>query len=88
MSKSEVEIPSFLPEYLKEDYIALTSKHLFGNLVPYNFPLPEKRKGHRKKMFTEIQILEIKKLYSEGVSKNKIAKIFHCNEKTIRNYLK
>jgi len=53
-----------------------------------NQTLSELKQGHRKKMFTEIQVAEIKRLYSAGVSKNKIAKIFHCSEKTIRNYLK
>lgn len=48
----------------------------------------EFKQGHRKRMFNDSQIEELKELYSKGVSKNKIAKMFGSSEKTIRNYLK
>lgn len=44
--------------------------------------------GHRKKIFNNQQIEEIKQMYQNGISKNQIAKKFNCSEKTIRNYLK
>lgn len=44
--------------------------------------------GHRKKIFNDEQTKKIKQLYQNGMSKNKIAKMFNCSEKTIRNYLK
>lgn len=44
--------------------------------------------GHRKKIFTNQQLEEIKQMYKDGISKNQIAKKFKCSEKTIRNYLK
>ncbi len=48
----------------------------------------EFKKGHRKKMFNDEKVEEIKALYANGLSKNKIAKMYGCSEKTIRNYLK
>lgn len=48
----------------------------------------EFKQGHRKKMFNDAEIENIKKLYDKGMSKNKIAKLKGCSEKTIRNYLK
>lgn len=48
----------------------------------------EFKQGHRKKIFDQNQINEIKEMYFGGISKNKIAKHFGCSEKTIRNYLK
>lgn len=45
--------------------------------------------GVKPKMFNEEEQEQIKKLfYIDKMSKNKIAKIMKCNEKTIRNYLK
>jgi DNA-binding NarL/FixJ family response regulator len=48
----------------------------------------EFKQGHRKKMFNEEQVEEIKQLYADGISKSQIAKMYKCSEKTIRNYLK
>lgn len=48
----------------------------------------EFKQGHRKRMFSDGDVEEIKKLHSKGISKNKIAKMYGCSEKTIRNYLK
>ncbi|MDU6274084.1 MAG: helix-turn-helix domain-containing protein [Peptostreptococcaceae bacterium] len=48
----------------------------------------EFKQGHRKRMFNDEDVEEIKKLYATGISKNQIAKIKGCSEKTIRNYLK
>lgn len=48
----------------------------------------EFKQGHRKKMFNDAEIKDIKELYDKGMSKNKIAKLKGCSEKTIRNYLK
>lgn len=53
-----------------------------------NKSAPVRMIGGRKKIFTDSQIAEIEKCYSEGKSKRAIAKIFSCSEKTIRNYLK
>ena len=39
-------------------------------------------------MFNEEQVEKIKQLYADGMSKNQIAKMYRCSEKTIRNYLK
>lgn len=44
-------------------------------------------RGHRKKLFTEKEIEKMKNLKSQGTSNRRIAKIFSCDEKTIRNYL-
>lgn len=43
--------------------------------------------GHRHKMFSNKDIENIKNLKKQGISNRKIAKIYHCDEKTIRNYL-
>lgn len=43
--------------------------------------------GHRHKIFTNQDIENIKDLKKQGLSNRKIAKIYHCDEKTIRNYL-
>ena len=48
----------------------------------------EFKQGHRKRMFNEEQVEKIKQLYADGMSKNQIAKMYRCSEKTIRNYLK
>ena len=48
----------------------------------------EFKQGHRKRMFNDAEVKEIKKLYTNGISKNQITKIKGCSEKTIRNYLK
>lgn len=48
----------------------------------------KKNQGHRKKMFSDAEVIEIKKMYNSGVSKRQIAVYFGCSEKTIRNYLK
>lgn len=45
-------------------------------------------RGRRPKMFTAEQIEKIKQLKKQGKSNVQIAKICHCSEKTIRNYLK
>ena len=45
-------------------------------------------RGRRPKMFTTEQIEKIKQLKKQGKSNVQIAKIYHCSEKTIRNYLK
>ena len=39
-------------------------------------------------MFNTEEVKKIKDLYAIGLSKNKIAKMYGCSEKTIRNYLK
>lgn len=44
--------------------------------------------GHRHKIFSAERIGEIKRLKMQGLSNRRIAKIFGCDEKTIRNYLK
>jgi len=45
--------------------------------------------GHRKKIFSEEKFLELcENYFSDGMSKNAIAKKFKVDEKTIRNYLK
>ncbi len=45
--------------------------------------------GVKPKMFNKEQEEQIKKMfYVNKMSKNKIAKVMKCNEKTIRNYLK
>ena len=44
--------------------------------------------GHRHKMFSATEVIEIQKMYNSGVSKRQIAVHFGCSEKTIRNYLK
>ena len=46
------------------------------------------KQGTRKKLFDEIDIDNILQMSRNGLSKRKIAKIYHCDEKTIRNYLK
>lgn len=46
------------------------------------------KRGHRKKMFSSIEVQNIKDLKLKGFSNCKIAEIYHCSEKTIRNYLK
>ena len=48
----------------------------------------EFKQGHRKRMFNKEQVEQIKQLYADGMSKNQIAKMYRCSEKTIRNYLK
>lgn len=48
----------------------------------------EFKQGHRKRMFNDEDVEKIKELHSTGLSKNKIAKMYKCSEKTIRNYLK
>lgn len=48
----------------------------------------EFKQGHRKKMFSDAEVEKIKDLHTKGMSKNKIAKMYGCSEKTIRNYLK
>lgn len=48
----------------------------------------EFKQGHRKKMFTQEQIEEMVKLKEQGLSNVKIGKIYHCDESTIRRYLK
>lgn len=45
-------------------------------------------RGRKPKIFTTEQIKEIKQLKKQGKSNVQIAKIYHCSEKTIRNYLK
>ena len=44
--------------------------------------------GHRHKMFSDLEVNEIKNMYNSGISKRQIAVHFGCSEKTIRNYLK
>lgn len=44
--------------------------------------------GKRKKMFTESDIENMRKLLADGNSKREIARTMGCSEKTIRNYLK
>lgn len=44
--------------------------------------------GRRKKIFNQNDIIKIKEMSKNGISNRKIAKEFHCSEKTIRNYLK
>ncbi len=46
------------------------------------------QRGHRKKMFNNKDIEEIRKLKEENTSNRQIAKILKCDEKTIRNYLR
>lgn len=46
------------------------------------------KQGTRKKLLNEIDIDNILQMSRNGLSKRKIAKIYHCDEKTIRNYLK
>lgn len=46
------------------------------------------KRGVKKKLFDEIDIDNILEMSKSGLSNRKIAKIYHCDEKTIRNYLK
>lgn len=46
------------------------------------------KRGTRKKLFNSIDVDNMVKMSKEGISKRQIAKIYHCDEKTIRNYLK
>lgn len=46
------------------------------------------QKKHKKKIFNDKDIKKIKELKKRGISNRQIAKIFKCDEKTIRNYLK
>jgi len=45
-------------------------------------------RGHRHKIFASKEIEKIENLKSQGISNRKIAKMFNCDEKTIRNYLR
>lgn len=48
----------------------------------------KKMQGRKKKKFNDKQVEEIIQMSKNGISNRKIAKEFHCSEKTIRNYLK
>lgn len=43
--------------------------------------------GKRKQLFSDIEKNEIKNLYASGMSKRSIAKMYRCDEKTIRRIL-
>lgn len=69
------------------DWLFDILREVYSDLVK-NPTKSEFKQGHRHKMFNEKQIQEIKKLKSQGVSNVKIASMYNCSEKTIRNYLK
>lgn len=45
-------------------------------------------RGKRKRKLSDVDIANVFKLLESGVSKRKIAKIYNCDEKTIRNVAK
>ena len=63
-------------------------KKIFSADNGYNKTKSEFKQGHRKKMFTQKQVKQIKQMKNKGISNKKIAKYFQCSEKSIRNYLK
>lgn len=45
-------------------------------------------RGHRKKVFSGLEVDKLKRMKRDGMSNRSIAKEMNVSEKTIRNYLK
>lgn len=67
-----------------EKYHANTNADFVDNKIKSAFF----KRGTRKKLLNETDIDNVLQMSRNGLSKRKIAKIYHCDEKTIRNYLK
>ena len=81
---NEFQVFQFLEDFLKPN----VKKSDFVENKPKS-DIEKFKRGHRKKMFTEKQVEEIKYKYSHcNATKTQLAKEYHCSPKTIYNVLK